>query len=283
MFLKSSISSLFFRVTDFDYSKLNVSKCRKCVNFFSVFFVLLTACEGGTSSADIMSFKVNFKTFNFVYAPLNPISIESEYNDEIFGQELTLNSGIIYGMVENKSLLIQYESFDLPAYEVLVKIVDQNLQLPLAEERLNVKQSTGKQLVFAIGDKTNVDDSPRLKIFNYPDFTLADGEVGMVVINLRNTTKNNSKYNLEIDSVIYQRDLEYAEISNVIKITGDKAVISVNDNFGSDSKTCFLDFSVLPYSWQMNDWMLVFDISNKEKCYLVSLTTTAIVEMEYNS
>ena len=61
------------------------------------------------------------------------------------------------------------------------------------------------------------------------------------------------------------------------------ATYSINDNFGSDSKTCFLDFSVLPYSWQMNDWMLVFDISNKEKCYLVSLTTTAIVEMEYNS
>jgi hypothetical protein len=77
---------------------------------------------------------------------------------------------------------------------------------------------------------------------------------------------SNSKYNLEIDYQMFQSDLEYGEVSNIIKITGDKAVISLNNHSGSE--TCSMDFSLLPYNWRMNDWILVFDMSNKQKCTL---------------
>ncbi|GEM81342.1 hypothetical protein [Vibrio superstes] len=225
--------------------------------------VLLAACGGSDSdnSPSLNDFDVDFQSFNYVSTG---VSLEAEYNVEPFSQEVTLFDGSVYGIVTNTSLLIQYEGEELPSYKVEVALKDANTDTVLDEQDLNVSSTSDDKLVFAIGDQNNaISDPPRLVILDEPDDEVADGNVALYVMNLRDTSSTATAYSIKIDGTEIYSGLTQGALSPVIEVAENTDVlITVTDNNGSQ------DCNITNVNWSTDDeWIVVFDKASLNQCY----------------
>jgi hypothetical protein len=228
--------------------------------------LLVAACGGSDDNNDnipsLNDFNVDFQSFNYAN---NGINLEAEYNVEPFSQKVTLFDGSVYGIVTDRSLLIQYEGTELLSYKVVVVLKDVNTDTVLDKQALNVSSSSDDKLVFAVGDLNNTTDDPaRLIIADKPDYEIADNHVALYVMNLRDTSSSASTYSIKVNGAEIYSDLAQGTLSPFIEMAENADVlITVTDN--NASQNC----NITNFDWSVKDkWIVVFDKkASLDQCY----------------